>query len=65
MQAEFVKMNAQVLKFVDETFDAIVTRNLTWTLPDVKASYREWWRIKKIDGEEIFLNVDKTRANKI
>ncbi|MBR3050961.1 MAG: class I SAM-dependent methyltransferase, partial [Selenomonadaceae bacterium] len=45
LSAEFKKMNAQALDFADETFDAVVSRNLTWTLPDVKAAYREWRRV--------------------
>ena len=35
ISADFKRMNAQSLDFDDETFDAVVTRNLTWTLPDV------------------------------
>ena len=63
LQAEFVKMNAQVLDFADETFDAVVTRNLTWTLPDVKAAYREWWRVLKIGG--VLMNFDSDYGDKI
>ena len=50
LSAEFRRMNAQALDFDDETFDAVVTRNLTWTLPDVKAAYREWRRVLKPGG---------------
>ena len=63
LQAEFVKMNAQVLEFADETFDAVVTRNLTWTLPDVKAAYLEWWRVLKIGG--VLMNFDSDYGDKI
>ena len=56
LSAEFRHMNAQVLDFDDETFDAVVTRNLTWTLPDVKAAYREWRRVLKIGG--VLMNFD-------
>lgn len=63
LRAEFVKMNAQVLDFADETFDAVVTRNLTWTLPDVKAAYREWWRVLKIGG--VLMNFDSDYGDKI
>ena len=56
LDAEFFKMNAQKLNFDDGTFDAIVTRNLTWTLPDVMAAYREWRRVLKIGG--VLINFD-------
>ena len=63
LSAKFVKMNAQSLEFDDETFDAVVTRNLTWTLPDVKAAYREWWRVLKVGG--VLMNFDSDYGDKI
>ena len=60
--AEFRKMNAQSLEFADETFDAVVTRNLTWTLPDVKAAYREWHRVLKFGG--VLMNFDSDYGEK-
>ncbi len=62
LPAEFKKMNAQALDFDDETFDAIVTRNLTWTLPDVKAAYREWYRVLKFGG--VLMNFDSDYGDK-
>ena len=56
LSATFRRMNAQSLDFADESFDVIVTRNLTWTLPDVKAAYREWFRVLKIGG--VLINFD-------
>ena len=56
LSAKFLKMNAQKLNFADETFDAVVTRNLTWTLPDVSAAYSEWRRVLKIGG--VLMNFD-------
>lgn len=60
--AEFRKMNAQSLEFADETFDAVVTRNLTWTLPDVKLAYREWHRVLKFGG--VLMNFDSDYGEK-
>ncbi|MBO4780239.1 MAG: class I SAM-dependent methyltransferase, partial [Selenomonadaceae bacterium] len=60
--AEFKRMNAQSLEFADETFDAVVTRNLTWTLPDVKTAYREWRRVLKIGG--VLMNFDSDYGDK-
>ena len=62
LPAEFKRMNAQALEFADETFDAVVTRNLTWTLPDVKAAYREWHRVLKIGG--VLMNFDSDYGDK-
>lgn len=54
--AEFIIMDAQELEFEDEQFDAIVTRNLTWTLPEPEKAYKEWNRVLKKNG--IILNFD-------
>ena len=62
LSADFKKMNAQALDFADETFDAVVTRNLTWTLPDVKAAYREWRRVLKVGG--VLMNFDSDYGDK-
>ena len=56
LSAKFRRMNAQALEFPDETFDAVVTRNLTWTLPNVKAAYRELFRVLKFGG--VLMNFD-------
>jgi len=62
LDAEFFKMDAQALNFADESFDAIVTRNLTWTLPDVMQGYREWKRVLKSGG--VLINFDSDYGNK-
>lgn len=46
----FVRMDAQKLAFADGSFDAIVTRNLTWNLPDPAGAYREWMRVLRPGG---------------
>ena len=46
----FVRMDAQRLAFADGSFDAIVTRNLTWNLPDPAGAYREWMRVLRPGG---------------
>lgn len=52
----FEVMDAENPDFADETFDVIVSRNLTWTLPDAAKAYKEWLRVLKPDG--MLLNVD-------
>lgn len=46
----FAQMDAQKLAFADGSFDAIVTRNLTWNLPDPAGAYREWMRVLRPGG---------------
>ena len=53
---DFKVMNAQELSFDDEEFDVVISRNLTWTLPDIEKAYKEWYRVLKKDG--VLLNFD-------
>ena len=55
-RAKLQKMNAQQLDFPSATFDVVVSRNLTWTLPDAMQAYREWHRVLKAGG--MLLNFD-------
>ncbi len=61
--AEFQVMNAMQLDFPDQSFDAVVTRNLTWTLPDVQAAYQEWYRVLRPDG--VLLNFDANYGDNV
>jgi ubiquinone/menaquinone biosynthesis C-methylase UbiE len=45
--AEFFVMDAEHPAFPDEFFDAVISRNLTWTLPHPAEAYREWHRVLK------------------
>ena len=63
VQVSFMKMDAQKLEFPDESFDAVVSRNLTWTLPDPEKAYREWFRVLKKGG--ILLNFDADYAQNV
>ena len=56
IHADFRVMDAEDTAFEDESFDAVVTRNLTWTLPHAANAYREWYRILKPGG--ILVNFD-------
>lgn len=55
-QAQFFVMDAMKPAFAKESFDAIVTRNLTWTLPDVKAAYEAWTELLVSGG--VLVNFD-------
>ncbi len=53
---EFLQMDAENLEFENETFDVVISRNLTWTLPDAEQAYKEWIRVLKKGG--VLLNFD-------
>ena len=52
----FQRMDAQKLEFADNTFDIVISRNLTWNLEHPKRAYREWQRVLKPGGK--ILNFD-------
>ena len=53
---EFTVMDAENPEFPDDTFDVIISRNLTWTLPHVRHAYQEWLRVLRKGG--VLLNFD-------
>lgn len=57
----FKVMDAMNLEYEDASFDVVITRNLTWTLPDVDMAYKEWHRVLKKGG--VLLNYDANYAN--
>jgi len=59
----FALMDAQALDFPDGSFDAVVTRNLIWTLPDPKKAYAEWFRVLRPGG--VLLNFDADYAQNV
>ncbi len=60
VEAEFLVMDAENLTFSDESFDIVISRNLTWNLPNPKKAYKEWLRVLKPGG--ILLNYDAEYA---
>ena len=52
----FVEADAEALPFADCSFDALVSRNLTWNLPHPCDAYAEWTRVVKPGG--IIVNFD-------
>ena len=55
-QATFVRMDAEHLDFADESFNVVVSRNLTWNLPHPDNAYCEWKRVLTAGG--LLLNFD-------
>ena len=52
----FQRMDAQKLEFADNTFDIVISRNLTWNLEHPDVAYSEWVRVLKAGGR--LLNFD-------
>ena len=55
-EIRFMEMNAEALSFADASFDAVISRNLTWNLPHPDRAYAEWTRVLKPGG--LLLNFD-------
>lgn len=47
---QLIQMDAQKLEFKPESFDIIVSRNVTWNLEKPKQAYSEWLRVLKPNG---------------
>lgn len=52
----FLEMDAESLSFPDSSFDAVLSRNLTWNLLRPEQAYAEWTRVLKPGG--LLLNFD-------
>lgn len=63
LDIDFRQMDAQQLVFPDGTFDVVLSRNLTWTLPEPEKAYAEWYRVLKPGG--ILLNFDADYAENV
>ncbi len=61
-KATFMVMDAQKLSFADGSFDAVITRNLTWTLPEPEEAYREWHRVLRKGGKLINYDANYAKA---
>ena len=53
---EWHRMDAQKLDFKDNSFDMVVSRNVTWNLEHPERAYSEWMRVLKPGGR--LLNFD-------
>jgi ubiquinone/menaquinone biosynthesis C-methylase UbiE len=52
----FLQMDAQSMSFADESFDFIISRNVTWTVPEPEKVYSEWFRLLTPGG--VVMNID-------
>lgn len=59
----FRSADVQSTGLAPASFDVIVSRNVTWTLPDPAMAYREWYRLLRPGG--IVLNFDANYADNV
>lgn len=52
----FMQMDAQNMTFEDGSFDFIISRNVTWTVPEPEKVYSEWFRLLSPGG--VVINID-------
>lgn len=56
LNADFMIMDAEEPAFEENSFDVILSRNLTWTLPHMNRAYEQWHRVLKPGG--VLINFD-------
>lgn len=61
LPVDFLVMDAEDPQFSPRSFDAIVTRNLTWTLPHLEKAYKRWHTLLKPGGVLINFDADYCR----
>ncbi len=55
---DFQVQDAHAMSFPDESFDLIVSRNVTWTLLDAEKAYLEWDRLLKPGGRILIFDAN-------
>ncbi len=50
VDAKLRVMDCQETDFPDDSFDMVISRNITWTLSDPEKAYREWQRVLRPGG---------------
>ncbi len=63
LSAAFQVMDAEQPDFASGRFDAIITRNLTWTLPRLEKAYSAWYDLLKPGGVLVNFDADYCRVS--
>lgn len=63
LHCDFMQQDAEKLSFPEESFDVIITRNLTWTLPNVPDDYKLWFSFLKPGGVLINFDADYGKSS--
>ncbi|MGI6006950.1 MAG: methyltransferase domain-containing protein [Ruminococcus sp.] len=58
VDADFMQMDNHCLQFPDNTFDYIVSRNVTWILYDPEVAFKEWLRVLKPGGRILYFDAN-------
>lgn len=61
LSVDFLVMDAENPEFPPNSFDAVVTRKLTWTLPHLPAAYQAWHALLKPGGVLVNFDADYCR----
>jgi len=54
----FMLSDGQELDLPDESFDLIISRNVTWTLINAEKAYEEWKRLLRAEGKVIIFDAN-------
>ncbi|MGL5694429.1 MAG: class I SAM-dependent methyltransferase [Peptostreptococcaceae bacterium] len=56
LKIKFKVMDKYALDFRDNTFDLVISSNITWDIRSPKSAFREWRRVLKDDGTLIYFD---------
>ena len=58
VDVKFVEAETKNLPFPDESFDVVVSRNVTWLMQDPDSAFKEWNRVLKKGGKLIYIDAN-------
>lgn len=58
VKIEFELLKNQLLPFPDNTFDLVVSRDVTWMLQDAEEVLKEWYRVTKKGGKVLYFDAN-------
>lgn len=56
VNATLIEGNALALPLESDSFDAVVSRHVLWTMPEPDAAFREWIRVTRPGGEVLWFD---------